>query len=106
MTTAKQDGDLVAELRGWLEADGMSDDGRRKLWLMRNAADEITLLRSRVERLEGALTEIRDLEPEAEPVGDDNTDDTDVAFADGSHFGRWQAANIAREALSTARGGE
>lgn len=32
---------LAAEMRCWQETDGMSDDARRKLWLMRKAADMI-----------------------------------------------------------------
>ena len=40
--------DLVAELRGWGEVEGMSDDARRKLWLMQRAADEIEHLRREI----------------------------------------------------------
>jgi len=43
---------LIAELRGWREMDGMSDDARRKLWLMRKAADEIDRLQEMVEEHE------------------------------------------------------
>ena len=32
---------LLQELRGWPETDDMSDDARRKLYLMRKAADRI-----------------------------------------------------------------
>lgn len=40
--------DLPGQLRGWREVDGMSDDARRKLWLMCKAADEIDRLRERI----------------------------------------------------------
>lgn len=36
---------LVSELRGWNEREGMSDDARRKIWLMKRAADVISDLR-------------------------------------------------------------
>jgi hypothetical protein len=42
---------LCESLRGWIETDGMSDDGRRKLWLMRQAADEIDRLQTRIEAI-------------------------------------------------------
>ena len=32
---------LIAELRGWKETDGMSDDARRQIWLMARAADQL-----------------------------------------------------------------
>jgi hypothetical protein len=37
---------LIAELAGWAETEGMSDDGRRKIYLMREAAAELTHLKS------------------------------------------------------------
>lgn len=48
--------DLVEQLRGWQENDGMSDDARRKVWMMRTAASEIEHLRK---ELQSAWTEIQ-----------------------------------------------
>lgn len=47
--------DLPDQLRGWREVDGMSDDARRKLWLMRKAADEIERLNTPNTEMEKAL---------------------------------------------------
>lgn len=50
-------GVLIAELRGWHEIEGMSDDARRKLWLMRKAADAIERLQTAVINLEDEVSE-------------------------------------------------
>ncbi len=56
---------LVEELRGWREVDDMSDDARRKLWLMRRAANEIERLgeeeRARIVELKAALKAALDI---------------------------------------------
>lgn len=43
---------FLAELRGWSETDAMSDDARRKVWLLHRAADEIERLRDKIEALQ------------------------------------------------------
>lgn len=45
------DDDLVRQLRGWEMTERMSDDARRKVWLMIKAADEIERLREYGEKM-------------------------------------------------------
>lgn len=47
---------LVTELRGWKENLAMSDDARRKCYLMRNAADEIERLRRCISMAMGCIS--------------------------------------------------
>jgi hypothetical protein len=54
---------LSQELRGWTETDGMSDDGRRKLWLMRQAADQLDQLRQQLLELADAVAAEVDAKP-------------------------------------------
>jgi len=54
---------LSQELRGWIETEGMSDDGRRKLWLMRQAAGELERLRKQLVDLADAVTVEVDAKP-------------------------------------------
>jgi hypothetical protein len=62
--------DIVEQLRDWKETDGMSDDARRKIWLMRKAADMI-------ERGERAFTSlVAAVESESYEVMHDISDGT------------------------------
>lgn len=50
---------LIAELNGWQETPGISDDARRKLYLMREAATALATLAADVRRLRDAILSAR-----------------------------------------------
>jgi len=80
-------------------------DEQGRDWTAKSCAPEDAAKELR--RLRDALTKIAALSPhETEPQHDPNTDDVDIAFADGAQFAWFQASAIARAALSPAQKGE